>query len=177
MRQSQKIINLYKDRSIRSIKHVISIGDEEDLNQFWHYFHSEVTNDYRLLYHFISLMYREKKVGFDHDVLIRLRSCLSMFSVSLMNYQQVAHISNLSVEFSVLLNTHQHRFKEMLPEEFALIEGFIHNIDRWANTLFIAGGADLHFMDNSLKADLDMTKMLIEPQEFSEMSIDDIFDF
>jgi hypothetical protein len=122
-------------------------------------------------------MYRVKKIGFDDDVLIRLRSYLSMFSLSLMNYQQLSHISNLCVEFSVLINTSQKVFKEMLTEEFALIEGFIHNIDRWANTLFVTGGADLHFMDNSLKADLDMIKMLIQPKEFEEASLEDIFDF
>ena len=57
MRQKQKVINLYQDSSIYSIKYVISIGNEEDLNQFWHYFHSEVSKDYKLLYRFISLMY------------------------------------------------------------------------------------------------------------------------
>lgn len=301
MRKKQKIINLYHDESIGSIKHVISIGNEEDLNQFWHYFHSEVINDYRLLYRFIGLMYRftsklfekdkdlffeliieqtdeifyftvwnaivskyleekfteyehgfeylidtkriciklgkerlleqgviynnkqknrrreiissvqdkvyvlqpaydflhdedkeeilnlcddmsdiiyrAKKVGFDHDVLIRLRSCLSMFSLCLMNYKQVSHISNLSLEFSVLINMHEDKFKKMLVEEFALIEGYIHNIERWINSIFVTGGAELHFMDNSLKADLDMIKMLVVPQEFTETSIDDIFDF
>ena len=100
-----------------------------------------------------------------------------MFSLSLMNYQGLSHISNLSIEFSVLINTHQSQFKELSSEEFALIEGFIHNIDLWSNILFVTGGADLHFMDNSLKADLDMIKMLVEPKEFAETWIEDVFDF
>jgi len=301
MRKKQKIINLYNDNSIRSIKHVISIGNEEDLNQFWHYFHSEVSNDYKLLYRFISIMYaftenlfavhknlffeliieqneemfyftlwneivsehlqellaeqedrfeylidekriciklaketlveenviytdkqknrrsqiiasltqgfcalpvthefleeedkseilrlcedmsdiiyRAKKVGFQDDVVVHLRSCLTILSLSLMSYPQFSYISNLIVEFSVFMNDHKAGFKGMSPEEFSLVEGFIYNIDRWADTLFVSGGADLHFMDNSLKADLDMIKMLIHPQELVETSMDDIFDF
>ena len=301
MRKRQKIINLYNDNSIRSIKHVISIGNEEDLNQFWHYFHSEVSNDYKLLYRFISIMYaftenlfdvhknlffeliieqneemfyftlwnemvsehlqelleeqedrfeylidekriciklaketlveedvvyddrqknrrsqiiasltqnscvlplayefleqedkdevlrlcedmsdmmyRAKKIGFQDDVVVHLRSCLTILSLSLMSYPQFSHISNLIVEFSVFMNTHKVKFKEMSAEEFSLVEGFVYNIDRWANTLLVSGGADLHFMDNSLKADLDLIKMLIHPQELTETSMDDIFCF
>lgn len=302
MRKKQKIINLYQDESVGSIKHVISIGNEEDLNQFWHYFHSEVINDYRLLYHFIGLMYaftsklfekekdlffdliieqndelfyftiwnadvsnalnellqegereceykidkkritirlskevllkqdesygeeqkgrriglmqslkqekaepympytflekgdkedilnicedmsdmmyRAKKVGFQDDVFIRLRSCLTMFSLTLISYPQISHISNVLTEFSVLMNKYQSNFKEMSLEEVALAEGFVHNINFWANTLFVLGGADLHFMNNSLNADLQMIRMLIEPESMeAEGSLDDIFDF
>ena len=303
MRSKQKVINLYQDSSIHSIKHVISIGNEEDLNQFWHYFDQEVKNDYRLLYNFIGLMYafisrlfeeneelffeliieqnddlfyftvwnatvctawmrllnegkndfeyksdkkrvtvklvkevllrhdevcedekknarenlitslsqevskpklpygflqpedredllkicddmsdlmyQSKKVGFNHDVFIRLRSYLSVFSLTMMPYPHVSSISNLTTEFSVLMNSYQTSFKTMLFDEIALVEGFISNIDRWANTLFVSGGADLHFMDSSLRADLEMIKMLVVPQPIvqEEAVLDDIFDF
>lgn len=301
MRNKQKIINLYNDSSVQSIKHVISIGSEEDLNQFWHYFYSEVVNDYKLLYSFISLMYaftsklfeanknlffeliieqnedcfyftlwnadiskamtlfldqrnkeceykidkkritvkilkelllvhnetyddqqkhrrkqlvtaltddkpivklpydfleeedrqeilkscddmsdimyRAKNIGLKSDVTIRLRSCLSMFSLSLLPYSQVTQVSNIITEFSVLLNNHQVVFEQMSSSEVEMIEGFISNIERWTETLFVIGGADLHFMDSSLKADLGMIKMLIEPQEEKEFELDDIFNF
>ncbi len=301
MRKKQKIINLYQDHSIHSIKHVISIGNEEDLNQFWHYFDQEVKNDYMLLYNFIGLMYafvsrlfeeneelffeliieqnddhfyftvwnttvctawtrllseakndfeyksdkkrvtiklvkdvllrqdevregeknsaranlitslsrevcehqtpygfleredreellkicddmsdlmyQSKKVGFHQDVFIRLRSYLSVFSLTMMPYPQVSSISHLITEFSVLMNSYQDAFKSMRFDQMALVEGFVNNIDRWANTLFVSGGADLHFMDNSLQADLDMIKMLVEPKAFEVTSTDDIFDF
>lgn len=301
MRAKQKIINLYEDETVRSVKHVVSIGGEEDLNQFWQYFHWEVRDDYKLLYSFISMMYafskrlfeekknnffeliieqndemfyltlwnahvselleeliqeqqgeydylRDKKriciklakerlleevavykhkqqdrteqiitslkeeicyfqpaytflededkeeilnicddlvdimyrvkyMGLQTDVFIRLRSSLSMFSLSLMHYSQLTCVSNLVIEFSVLINTNMLRFKQMNMDELALIEGFINNMERWAKTLFILGGADLHFMDNSLKADLDMIKMLLGEQELEEVLLDDIFDF
>lgn len=300
MRAQQKIINLYMDSSVRSIKHVVSIGSEEDLNQFWQYFHSEVKDDYKLLYSFISMMYafseqlfednketffeliieqndemfyltlwnaevsrllesliqeqqrkyeylRDKKriciklakerlleeeavykdkqqdrtqqiiaslkeevccfqpaytflenddkedilnicddladimykakhTRLQTDVFIRLRSSLSMFSLNLMHYSQLSCVSNIIIEFSVLMNTHTERFKQMNKDEIGLIEGFVNNMERWAKTLFVLGGADLHFMDNSLKADLDMIKMLVEEQE-EVVLLDDIFDF
>lgn len=302
MRKRQKIINLYQDSSVRSIKHVISVGNEEDLNQFWHYFHSEVTKEYKLLYRFIGILYafsarlfeeneelffelfveenddtfyftvrndsvskalrellrphdkefecrvdekritlkfakdelekrnetdlkeqekrrddllrsvkerspifrmhydflqeedREevlqicdemtdimdhtKKIGLNSGVCIRLRSCLSMFSLSMLPYPQLCNVVNLVTGFSVLINTHQSSFEKMSPDNVALVEGFIRNIDRWANTLFVEGGADLHFMDNSLKADLEMIRMRIEPQMIEEdLSLEGIFDF
>lgn len=67
MRRKQKIINLYQDNTVRNIKYVISIGSEEDLNQFWFYFESEVKNDYALLYSFISLMYSFMAKLFEED--------------------------------------------------------------------------------------------------------------
>jgi hypothetical protein len=302
MRNKQKVINLYADNSIRSIKHVVSIGDEEDLNQFWDYFHSEVATEYDLLFHFISMMYafisrlydknkdlffeliieqndeyfyftlwntevstalrellehtenrfeykrdkkritiklikeqllkhdenyndeqkdrrqhlldsvvnknpfiypvynflknedkeevlkicedmsdimyHSKKVGLNNDVFIALRSRLSMFALSLKVYPQLYKITDLIIEFSVFIHFNKEKFKEFPAEHIAPIEGFIYNLDRWANTLFVSGGADLHFMNSSLRADLEMIKMLVEPQQFQEeLATDEIFDF
>lgn len=302
MRTKQKIINLYQDSSVHSIKHVISMGSEEDLNQLWHYFDQEVKNEYRLLYSFIGLMYafvsrlfeeneelffeliieqndnffyvtvwnttvctawtrllqegkndleyksdkkrvtvklvkevlmrhdevrqdeknnaranlitslsrklpepqspygflqtedrddllkicddmsdlmyQSKKTGFNQDAFIRLRSYLSVFSLTMMPYPQVSAVCSLTTEFSVFMNSYQASFKTMQSDLMALVEGLVNNIDRWANTLFVSGGADLHFMDNSLKADLAMIKMLVEPKSIvQEAVLDDIFDF
>lgn len=302
MRNKQKVINLYADNSIRSIKHVVSIGNEEDLNQFWDYFHSEMATDYKPLYHFISMMYafisrlydknndqffeliieqndecfyftlwntevstalrgvleygekkfeykrdkkritiklakeqllqhdenykdeqkdrrqhlldsvvnrdpfiypvydflksedkeevlkicedmsdimyRSKKVGLHNDIFIALRSRLSMFALSLSAYSQLHMITDLVTEFSVFMHNNKEKFKELPVKHIAPIEGFIYNLDRWANTLFVSGGADLHFMNSSLKADLAMIRMQIEPQHLEEESnLDDIFDF
>lgn len=302
MRRKQKIINLYHDKSIRSIKHVISIGNEEDLNQFWFYFDSEIKNDYILLYRFISLMYafvsklfeedkdlffeliieqndeffyftvwnnvvskamihllqenkqdfeyiynhkrvtvklskkvlqkhneirenennnrrnnliavlskekniiqepytflqaedkeeiltlcedmldlmfQAKKIGFKNDVFIRLRSYLSVLSLHLTPYPQISNMVKLITEFSVLMNSNKDLFKDMSLDEMSLVEGFIHNLDRWANTLFVSGGADIYFMDSSLKADLQMIKMQILPLELEEeIDMDAIFNF
>lgn len=302
MRNQQKIINLYRDSSVCSIKHVISIGSEEDLNQFWHYFHSEVTKDYKFLYRFIGVLYaftarlfekndalffeliieqneecfyftvwntevsealnlllggkskahefrvdkkritvkldketslrqealylekqngrvarlmasvqseekgvqepydfldkedqeeildicaemvdniaRAKKHGFSNDLFTRLRSSLSLFSLTLIPYTRIFFVSNLITEFSVLMNNNKAPFQQMPYEQIALIEGFVSNMERWAHTLFVLGGADLHFMDSSLRADLEMIKRLLEPEEAEdEAALEAIFDF
>jgi hypothetical protein len=289
MRQQQKIINLYRDSSVCSIKHVISIGNEEDLNQFWHYFHSEVSKEYKFLYRFIGVLYaftarlfeknaalffeliieqnetsfyftvwntdvsealslllggkskahefrvdkkritvkldketsirhealctekqnsrvarlmtlvkseekcmqepydfldkedreeildicaemvenmaRAKKHGFNNDLFTRLRSDFSLFSLALAPYTRIFFVSNLITECSVLMNNNKMLFEQMPHEQIALIEDFVNNIEHWAHTLFVLGGADLHFMDSSLKEDLEMIKRRIVQEE------------
>ncbi len=302
MRKQQKIINLYRDSSVYSIKHVISIANEEDLNQFWHYFHCEVTKDYKFLYRFIGILYaftarlyeknealffeliieqndtcfyftiwntevsealalllegkrkmhefhvdkkritvkldketsirqdafykdeqnsrvkrlmtsvkreqtslmepydflekedreevlsicadmvknmlRAKIHGFSKDLFTQLRSSLSLFSLTLIPYNRVFYISNLATEFSVLIYKNSVSFQRMSSEQISLIEGFVNNMECWAHTIFVLGGADLHFMDNSLKADLEMIRRLLEPQESEdEMALDAVFDY
>lgn len=302
MRKQQKIINLYRDSSVCSIKHVISIGDEEDLNQFWHYFHSEVSRDYKFLYRFIGILYaftarlfeknpalffeliieqneecfyftvwnsdvseelallfekndkeyafkhdkkritlrlqketgtrhealyeeeqedrvarlmasvkseekcvlepydfldkedredaleicadmvenmlRAKKHGFNNELFMQLRSGFNLFSLTLIPYTRIFFISNLMTEFSVLMNNNKILFQQMPNEQIALIDGFVNNIERWVQTLFVLGGANLHFMDSSLKADLQMIKKLLEPEEVKdEAALEAIFNF
>lgn len=95
-----------------------------------------------------------------------------------MPYPQISEVVSLITEFSVLMNTYQEAFSQMSLEAVSLVEGFINNIDRWANILFVTGGADLHFMDNSLKADLAMIRMQVEPQSSNvQTDLDGIFDF
>ncbi|MBL1243560.1 MAG: hypothetical protein COA39_004055 [Sulfurimonas sp.] len=56
--------------------------------------------------------------------------------------------------------------------------GFIGNIDRWLKTLFIQGGADLNFMNNSIKVDYKTILQIIAPTACEEnFDLDDIFDF
>jgi len=58
------------------------------------------------------------------------------------------------------------------------VYGFIGNIDRWLNTLFIQGGADLSFMNNSIKADYETISQIIAPTACEEnFDLDDIFNF
>lgn len=57
MRKEQKIIHLFKERSIHSIKQVVSIGDEEDLNQLWEYILTVHTGDTSETYAFFLNLY------------------------------------------------------------------------------------------------------------------------
>jgi hypothetical protein len=57
MRKKQKIINLFKDRNICSIKHVISISSEEDLNQFWDFTTNSNNVKYEHMHTFVTQFY------------------------------------------------------------------------------------------------------------------------
>ena len=57
MRKKQKIINLYNDYTISSIKHVISIQTEEDLEHFWDFINTHNNSKYILMNNFISMFY------------------------------------------------------------------------------------------------------------------------
>jgi len=120
-----------------------------------------------------------KQNGINDSMFISIRSTFSMFCLILRYYNQISPMATTITHFSNLINQNHNKFILLDEDELALIDGFINNIDHWLQTLFIKGGADLHFMDNSIKADYDMISELIEPQkvEFSEEDLDDVFNF
>lgn len=71
------------------------------------------------------------------------------------------------------------KFINLDINELEPIFGFINNIEYWLQTVFIRGGTDIYFMDNSMKADYDMIANLINPDDnkFNEVDLDDIFNF
>jgi len=301
MRKRQKIINIFDDEMISSIKQVFSISDEDDLDQCWHYFHHHYQES-KGLQNFIALFYEfsnqfimntekhffdlilekskddflftvwnkhvseafsnfladksldfrfdskrvsvrikkaadkvsedkandlrnnkilqsikdesqktkdipvfdfleaddleellvlcedmqdimevSKRHGFIDALFIRLRSCFSLFSLSLRSYPQLSKITTAITGFSALINTNQERFAELSVEEIQLFEGFFYSIERWLKALFIEGGVQLGFMDNSLNADLEtITSVIAYNKEINpseENDLDAIFNF
>lgn len=301
MRTSRKLINLYEDKNVFSIKHVISIDSEEDLNQFWdyltntqdsshNYLHAFVSNFYNFALSYIyqddaqffeiileeneekfyftlwnekiSLLFRDylaktsieyiykenrisvkllkksyqksleklekknkkrekkliesvthekspkaiKKYDFlnaedlqelvqlsddlqdlaylinkheiDEDNFIKLRSTFSLFCFTLRYYDEVSQIMITLNDFLNLMNVEKESFIKLQRSEFELVYGFIANIDRWVTTLFLEGCSDLHFMDNSIRADYKTIEQLISPViDDSIYDLDEIFDF
>ena len=57
MRSERKIINLYDAKNISSVKHVVSIDSEDDLNQFWDYITSLEVFRHLYLHSFVSNFY------------------------------------------------------------------------------------------------------------------------
>jgi len=301
MRTSKKIINLYNDKNTSSIKHVISINTEEDLNQFWdymstaqessdHYLSSFISYFYNFALSYINqdkaqffeiileenennlyftlwnenisllfqkylsktsieylhkqnkisikllkkidkidfkkikkenqkrenklinsvlkskkttktkpytfiqeedledlmhlnedlqdIIYKIQKNGINENKFIKLRSTISLFCFTLRFYNQVETITFSINELLNLMNVNKDKFISLDNLELTLVCGFINNIDRWFNTLFILGGADLHFMDNSMQADYVSISQIVEPTIIScESNLDAIFDF
>ena len=57
MRKKQKIINVFDDQSVYAVKHVISITDEEDLNQLWEYILAAHSQEESETYSFFVSLY------------------------------------------------------------------------------------------------------------------------
>ncbi len=108
-----------------------------------------------------------------------MRSIFSLFCLTLSYYKKISPIAITISNFSNLINGNEDRFIKLTKLELMLIDGFIENIDTWLQTLFIKGGANLYFMDNSLKADFETIQEMILPQKNAseEISLDDVFDF
>lgn len=301
MRKEQKIINLFQDRSIYSIKQVVSIGDEEDLNQLWEHIMSVHLSDASQTYaFFISLyelssqfldkhpdvffeiiieqseknyyftvwnkdfihfarkhwkkrrldyrfknkritvrlsklllqakqsekliedntridqflatirgrsstvpippytfiesddiielndaakdmneyLYTAQEIGFTSEALVRIRTYFSRISVILNHYGEIEQIAIVMTEFSMMINQYKEAFLQLSTDQIRLIEGFTGNFERWLKILFTEGGAELNFMDRSLRADMEMIRLMIEPPlQVTEEELDAIFDF
>lgn len=296
MRKKQKIITLYNDADIYALKEIISITDEEDLNQFWEYVSASENSENPYLYAFLVSLYelathffsdsegtffeiileqsneafyctlwnrrivefiqhiwnrrnieyrirkkritarlsktalREKAylnenerinyllsplsdrgeirgpyrfmsvedltelralaedagdylgqaldIGITADVFIRIRSYFSLISVTLSYYEEIIQVASVMTEFSMMLNVHKEEFAALTTEKIMLIEGFVRNFQRWLQILFIDGGADVHFMDRSLRADMEMIRIMIDPGAYrKEENLESIFDF
>lgn len=297
MRKKQKIINVFEDKSIYAIKHVVSITDEEDLNQLWEYIittHAheeskaypffvslyelserflqnfpevffeiiiEQSNEYyyftvwnKEFIRFVSEHWKKRGVEYTHDdkritvrlcnpvldekkdrdemritqllstvkksevtesippytfmesrdlrelieladdlnaylyevlrtslnndSLIRLRSYFSLISVTLNHYKEVEEMALIMTEFSMMINQNKEDFFSLNSDQIELIEGYVHNFERWLKVLFIYGGADINFMNRSMRADMETIRAITRPSiEVTAEEIDAIFDF
>ena len=126
-----------------------------------------------------ELMFQAKKTALTKDLFIALRSKFSLFALTLRYYNEITVMTTTLTDFSNLLNINQDKFINLNDSEIGLIQGFIYNIDNWLQTMFVNGGADLCFMDNSIKADYDMIANIIfaEQTQLTAKDFDDMFDF
>lgn len=128
-----------------------------------------------------EFIYKANQASLNEKLFISFRSALSMFCLTLRYYKEISPIADTITQFSNLINTNQAKITSMDSLELALISGFVSNIERWIITLFVQGGANLHFMDNSMIADLNTISQVIIGFEDDgtdmEYSLDDIFEF
>lgn len=281
MRKQQKIINLFGDTSICAIKEVVSIANEEDLNQLWEHITTHHTHETSKSYPFFISLYelserfltnfpelffeiiveqsddffyftvwnREfcqfvkqhwEKRGIEHlsnskkitaklhkpvvqgkvcrdeiggrfvstllapevnqhvpaytfmdledlhelknlsedlsehlhqmhycsltnDVFIRMRSYFSLISVILNNYEEVEEMALIMSEFSMMINQNKESFCTLNEDQIELIEGFSHSFKRWLTVLFVHGGAQIGFMNNSMRGEMESIRTIIKP--------------
>lgn len=164
--QAETIQTVHRDKTVLPKHDFVSYDDLEDL-----LIACEDMQD---------IMMSVRKHGFVENLYIRLRSCFSLFTLCLGAYPQLASVTSSIESFSALINNNQDAFTNSKSDEIVLIDGFIHNIERWLRMLFIEGGVEVSFMDNSLYADLETIKMFLSPQEDEQSAEEDlaaIFDF
>lgn len=117
-------------------------------------------------------------LGLTFEVFIRLRSCFSLISILLNHYREIAEIATLMTEFSMMLNERKEELARLNEDQIALIGGFIHNFQRWLKVLFEEGGAHLHYMDHSMRADIEMIRAVFSPgEEVEDADLNAVFDF
>jgi|GEM_PF-3890283 len=123
-------------------------------------------------------LYEALTTSLNNDVLIRLRSYFSMIAVKLNHYEEVEEMALIMSEFSMMINQNKEDFVCLSGDQIAIIEGFAHNFERWVKILFIHGGAEINFMDRSMRADMETIKAITQPPvETSEEEVDAIFNF
>lgn len=123
-------------------------------------------------------LYIAQEIGFTPIVLARTRTYFSRISVILNHYEEIEQIAIVMTEFSMMINYYKEEFSQLSTDQIRLIEGFTRNFERWIKILFTEGGTELNFMDRSLRADMEMIRLMIEPPvEVSAEELDAIFDF
>lgn len=126
----------------------------------------------------IEYLYMAQEIGFTAESLIKIRIYFSRISVILNRYEEIEQVAIIMTEFSMMINQCKEAFSQLDTNQIQLIEGFAGNFERWLKILFLEGGAELNFMNRSLRADMEMIRLMIEPPvEVTEEELDAIFDF
>jgi len=124
-------------------------------------------------------IFQLRNSGVALETLIRLRSTLSMISIVMNHYEEIQTVAVIMTEFSVMLSQYKEEILDLAGDQISLLEGFAHNFERWLKVLFVYGGAELNFMDRSLRADIELIRQMIVPStdDVSDEDLDAIFDF
>ena len=108
------------------------------------------------------------------------KGAFSHYASILRFYPQLTHMASIIGELAVLLSLYANKCLEEQILVRRMLEGFSSNLAIWQKMIFMQGGEELDFLDNSFKADLDQFKMVLNlydsPQELDD-SLDAIFEF
>ena len=165
--RTEELIQSVSDKKTLEIKEPYLFMESEDLRELL-----KLNDDMQ------ELIFLIQNNSLTNEIFISLRSSISLFCLILRYYDNISPMATTITDFSNLLNLHRNKFIELDKNELELICGFINNIDRWLENLFVLGGVDLYFMDNSMQADLDTISYMISPvEDFDNNDLDNIFDF
>lgn len=166
-KRTEKLIQSVNVKETIKVKEPYSFIESDDLEELL-----KLNDDMQ------ELVFLLQQHSLTAEIFISLRSSVSLFCLTLRYYDKISPMSTIITDFSNLLNLHRNEFVGLDKNQLDLVCGFINNINRWLENLFIVGGADLYFMDNSMQADLDTISYMISPSKgFDTDDLDNIFDF
>ena len=165
--RTEKLIQSVHVKEAIKIKEPYSFIESDDLEELL-----KLNDDMQ------ELIFLLQKHSLTSEIFISLRSSISLFCLTLRYYDTISPMSTIITDFSNLLNLHSNEFLRLDKNQLDLVYGFINNIDRWLENLFVVGGADLYFMDNSMQADLSTISYMLRPSKDCDTDdLDTIFDF
>jgi len=167
-KREKNLINSVDETKPKAQKAVYTFLNESDLEELLHQ-----SDD------MIKFMPKTSQHSFNEHIFISLRSTLSLFCQTLRYYDRIVPFATTLTKFSNLLNVNKEKFLQLNNYQIDLLKGFVNNINHLLHVLFVYGGADLYFMDNSMNADYEMISLMINPLEYKtqEADLDSIFDF
>ena len=110
------------------------------------------------------------------------KDTISYYSSTLQLYPQLIKISTFVAELSFILSHYEDECLNLGIDFKTLLQSFVNNLASWQEKLFIIGGEELHFLDDSFEADLSQIKIALslydtQDQKECSSSLDEIFDF
>jgi hypothetical protein len=114
------------------------------------------------------------------EELLAYRTTFSYYSNYLKFYSQITIVSNVVAELSVLISLYCDKCLILGNDFRTLLQSFVNNLAYWQEKLFINGGEELTFLDDSFQADLEQIKISLELYDNvleEENSLEDIFQF
>lgn len=125
--------------------------------------------------------YEQLVLDFTKAELDEYRTTFSYYSSHLTSYPEFIIVNNIVAELSVLLSLYTNECLESGNDFRLLLKSFLNNLIFWQNKLFVDRDENINFMDNSLKADLEQIKVILNlydtVEENDSYSLDDIFNF
>ena len=101
------------------------------------------------------------KLRFNNNLYISLKSNLSMFSLSLQNYNNSKEIRTFVVNFIDLLIFNKEKFIKFKKNELKIIDSFIKNIDYYFYKIFLKDETDIDLIKELIKVDYERILTLI----------------
>lgn len=116
---------------------------------------------------------------FELEELDAYRTAFSNYSNYLKYYSELHTINNIVAELSVILSLYKGESLALEDDFRVLLYSFLNNLILWHDKLFVQGSEQIDFMDETLRAELDQIKIVLnlyDEVDEEDLDLDDIFE-